>query len=73
MPLPNPKTKQSRESFVNSCMSSDVMKKEYPNNKQRLAVCFSQYKRAKNRKNSKGAIEEPKWEDNDLDGFTFLP
>jgi len=53
MPLPTPRKGQSQDKFINSCMSSEIMKKEYPDNKQRLAVCFSQFKRKNKR--AKGA------------------
>jgi hypothetical protein len=60
MPLPSPKGKQKEDSFVQKCMSSETMTKEYPNDKQRVAVCYSQYKQAK--KKSK-ASEEPEWDE----------
>lgn len=43
MPLPRP-TGQGKKKFIGSCMGSKVMKAEYPENKQRYAVCMSQYK-----------------------------
>jgi hypothetical protein len=61
MPLPSPKGKEEQDAFVSRCMGDETMKKEYKNNKQRLAVCFSQFKRAKKR--AKGS--EVKWEDGD--------
>lgn len=51
MPIPSPSKKETREKFVARCMSSDVMKKEFPENKQRLAVCFNRWK-TKNKKSS---------------------
>tara|TARA_B100000700_G_C14302216_1_gene515374 strand:- start:76 stop:285 length:210 start_codon:yes stop_codon:yes gene_type:complete len=59
MPLPSPKGKQNEQSFVSSCMSDDGMKKEFPNQKQRAAVCYSQYKQAKKVKGS----ENLEWSD----------
>jgi len=47
MPLPSPKGNQKKSSFVSSCMSSEKMKKEFPDHKQRLAVCHSRLKKAK--------------------------
>ena len=47
MPLPSPRGKQNKKDFISNCMSSEKMKKEFPNDKQRLAVCYSQHKRAK--------------------------
>jgi hypothetical protein len=39
-------------------MGDDTMKSEYPNEKQRAAVCHSQYSRRK--KKAKGSV---KWDD----------
>jgi len=47
MPLPSPKGKQKEGGFVSSCMSSEKMKKEYPDEKQRAAVCYSRWKKSK--------------------------
>ena len=52
MPLPSPKGKQNEQSFVSSCMSDEGMNKEFPNQKQRAAICYSQYKQAKKAKGS---------------------
>ena len=43
MPLPEPKTKESNADFLGRCMGDDVMVEEYPDQKQRAAVCRSQY------------------------------
>ena len=42
---------------MSRCMSDDVMKKEFQNNKQRIAVCINQYQ---TRKKAKG---ETSWDD----------
>lgn len=42
MPLPNRKKDEEKDSFVSRCMSSETMKKEYPNEKQRVAICIQQ-------------------------------
>ena len=47
MPLPSKKTEEKESDFVSRCMSSEVMKREYPDNEQRLAICFSQFRRGK--------------------------
>jgi len=52
MPLPTKKPDEEKNDFVNRCMSDDIMKKEFSDQKQRAAVCFNQYKR---RKQSKGS------------------
>lgn len=47
MPLPKPKKNEESEKFHARCMGDAVMVSEYPDAKQRNAVCFSQWKRAK--------------------------
>jgi hypothetical protein len=42
MPLPKKNKNEDKDKFVARCMSSDVMKKEYPDNSQRVAICMSQ-------------------------------
>ena len=49
MPLPNPKKDEKRDEFVSRCMSDDGMGKEFPKDKQRVAVCYSIYKKAKDK------------------------
>ena len=44
MPIPKPKSDEKQDDFIERCMSNDTMKEEYPDNDQRLAVCFSQWK-----------------------------
>lgn len=47
MPLPTPKKDESKDDFVNRCMGNDTMKSDFPDNDQRLAVCFKQWKEKK--------------------------
>ena len=47
MPLPKKKKEESRSVFMSRCISGDKMKKEFPDIKQRIAVCLSQYKNKK--------------------------
>ena len=42
MPLPEPTTKESESDFIGRCMENDIMVKEYPEEKQRAAVCHAQ-------------------------------
>ena len=42
MPLPTRNKDEDVKTFVNRCMSSDKMNQEYPDAKQRVAVCTSQ-------------------------------
>lgn len=42
IPTPNPK-KQSKKEFISSCMADNAMNTDYPDNKQRAAICYSQW------------------------------
>jgi len=44
MPLPKPKADESQDEFVARCMGAEAMKEEFPDNDQRLAVCFQRWK-----------------------------
>jgi len=47
MPLTiSPRPKEPRQAFLSRCMGSEVMKREFPDNKQRVAVCFSILRKA---------------------------
>jgi len=39
MPIPTPNKGESRNDFMDRCMIDSVMKREYKNYEQRLAVC----------------------------------
>ena len=54
MPLPTKNDGEEKNEFVRRCMGDDIMKKEFPDGKQRTAVCFSQYKKVKKSKGSAG-------------------
>lgn len=41
MPIPNKNNKESKQEYLSRCMSDDTMKKDYTDNKQRVAVCLS--------------------------------
>ena len=47
MPIPERKQNEDRQKFVSRCMGNETMKKEYPDNKQRVAICLGQTKRSK--------------------------
>jgi len=57
MPIIKPKKNESEQEFVSRCMGDDMMNKDFKDQKQRVAVCYSQYK---NRKTIKG---EASWDD----------
>lgn len=44
MPLPKPNKDEKRLDFIGRCMSNPTMKKEYPKQSQRAAVCYSQWR-----------------------------
>jgi len=44
MPLPSKKKGQDSKEFVADCMGNDAMKKEYPDQSQRVAICIHQSK-----------------------------
>jgi HK97 family phage prohead protease len=45
MPLPKPGPGEKQDKFIDRCMDMDLMNEDYPDDKQRLAVCFSQWKK----------------------------
>lgn len=45
MPLPTPNSGESRQTFVSRCMGDAAMRSEYPDQKQRAAVAYSQFRR----------------------------
>lgn len=57
MPIPKPSKNEKQSEFVSKCMGDSSMLKEFPNQKQRAAVCYSQFS-----KKSK-ASEPLEWED----------
>lgn len=44
MPLPSPNKGESQDKFISRCMGNESAKKEFPDNKQRTAVCFSKWR-----------------------------
>jgi len=44
MPIPKPKNEEDHDEFMDRCMGDDVMNDEYPDEKQRAAVCEQQWK-----------------------------
>ena len=43
MPLVTPKKSEKQGEFVSRCMGEETMNKDFPNQKQRAAVCYSQW------------------------------
>jgi H+/Cl- antiporter ClcA len=44
MPIPSPKNQEKQSDFISRCVSTPVMVKDFPNEQQRLAVCYLQWK-----------------------------
>ena len=44
MPIPNKRKGQDPKKFVSTCMGNPTMKKEYPDQQQRVAICIQQSK-----------------------------
>ena len=42
MPIPNRRKDEDKDKFVSRCMSNETMKKDYPDSKQRVAICIQQ-------------------------------
>lgn len=53
MPIPKPKPNEDSQKFVARCMGNETMKKDYPDNKQRVAICLGQTRR----KNTGGILD----------------
>ena len=63
MPLPKPNKNEKQSEFVSKCMGDEMMNKDFPDQKQRAAVCYSQFK-----KKAK-ASESLVWEDSADESF----
>lgn len=48
MPLPKPKKGENKDKFISRCVGNNSMNDEYPDNKQRVAVCNSIWERRNN-------------------------
>mgnify|MGYP003646226991 CR=1 FL=1 len=47
MPIPKPTEIESKDMFIQRCMTDNVMRKEYSDIKQRIAVCGASYEEGK--------------------------
>jgi predicted metal-binding transcription factor (methanogenesis marker protein 9) len=47
MPLVKPKNKEKKTEFVSRCIGDTQTNKDFPDQKQRIAVCYSQWEKAK--------------------------
>lgn len=46
MPIPTPRRGETEDDFITRCMSSDTMHEDYPEQEQRAAVCYRQWREA---------------------------
>jgi hypothetical protein len=60
MPLVTPKKSEKQGDFVSRCMGDETMNKEFPDQKQRAAVCYSQFKKASASIEAAESLEEYK-------------
>jgi len=44
MPIPKPKAGEEKQKFIQRCMFNPTMVSEYPDRKQRYAICINTYK-----------------------------
>lgn len=47
MPIPSKNKDEDKQAFISRCMGDEVMKKDYPDTKQRVAICIGQSKKSK--------------------------
>lgn len=47
MPLPKPRPAESRDDFLSRCMGNSTMVTDFPNNRQRYAVCIGLWDKKK--------------------------
>lgn len=47
MPIPKKNSDEKNQDFLSRCMSNETMKKDYPDTKQRIAICLGQTKKSK--------------------------
>jgi hypothetical protein len=47
MPISGPKKSEKQSDFVSRCMADETMNKEFPDQKQRAGVCYSQWNEKK--------------------------
>lgn len=45
MPIPKPKKYERKKKFIGRCASNKTMNKDFPKTKQRIAVCYSQWRK----------------------------
>jgi hypothetical protein len=44
MPLPTPHANEAEQDFISRCAGDETMNKDFPDNGQRVAVCYRQWR-----------------------------
>jgi hypothetical protein len=57
MPLPKPKNQEKKNDFVNRCISEVAKDPKFKDNKQRVAICYTQFDEAKSEASIVGEID----------------
>lgn len=57
MPIPKPRKDEKKEDFISRCMSDEVMKADFSDNKQRYAVCAQQLEKSESSGDKFGPID----------------
>lgn len=58
MPLPKPKSGEAKKDFLSRCMSNGETNKDFPDQKQRYAVCNSLWKKGRTKKEGTSMAED---------------
>lgn len=58
MPLPTPGKDEKQDDWIARCMGTQIMKDDFPDNKQRLAVCFQKWRDKDKQKDSSSDVPE---------------
>ena len=48
MPMPMPRKNEKEDEYISRCMGNETMVTDFSDNNQRAAVCYSNWRRAKN-------------------------
>ncbi len=58
MPLPKPKNKEKKSDFVSRCISEVAKDPKFKDNKQRVAICYTQFDEAKSEAAIVGGVDD---------------
>ena len=66
MPIPKPSKNQKEDKYIGDCMGDKTLNTEFPNQRQRYAVCKTTFDRAKK---TKASEDEVNWLDEKDKGY----